>query len=69
LLRTRGGSNGKLGDEGGVGHDPIIWAIKVRVKKIMKIKHAVALDGHHTIFYMQQPTKNMRLQWRRDRTG
>ncbi len=55
---VRGGSNGKLGNEGGVGRYLIVWAVKVCNKKITKIKHVVALDGHHTIFYMQHPTKN-----------
>jgi hypothetical protein len=32
-LWVRGGSNGKLGDEGGVGRDPIAWAVKVSIKK------------------------------------
>ena len=32
--------------------------------KNTKIKYVVALDGHVTIIYMQQPTKNMRAaQW------
>jgi hypothetical protein len=30
---VRGGSYSKLGDEGGVGRDPIFWAIKVSDKK------------------------------------
>jgi hypothetical protein len=52
-----------------VGCDPIVWAVEVSIKQITKIKHVVALDSHHTIFYNQQPIKNMQTQGRRDRTG
>jgi hypothetical protein len=36
---------------------------KLSDAKNTKIKYAVALDGHVTIFHTQQPTKNMRAQW------
>ncbi len=49
----------------GVGHYPIVWAVKVSDKKITNIKHVAALDGRHVIFYTQQPTKNTRAQWKR----
>jgi hypothetical protein len=35
----------------------------LRDKKKTKITYVLALDGHVTIFHMQQPTKNTRAQW------
>jgi hypothetical protein len=53
-----------------VGWDVIIsFGPSKRATKNIEKKHVVAFDGHHTIFYTQQPTKNTRVQWRRDRTG
>jgi hypothetical protein len=51
----------------GVGHMGAVlflcsgWQIEQQQKNT-KIKYVVALDGHHLIFYMQQPTRNMQTQ-------
>ena len=46
----RGWGDGELGNKVGVGHYLIVWAVEVSDKKITKLKHVLALDGHHTIF-------------------
>ncbi len=42
---------------------------KLNDKEKSKIKYIVALDGRRPIKNTQQSTKNMRVQWGRDRTG
>ncbi len=51
------------------GRCTIIWGGKLSNKKI-KIKiYALALNSRRSIFEMQQPAKNKRAQWRRERWG
>jgi hypothetical protein len=40
-----------------------VWGGKLRDKKKSTIKYVVDLDGHVTIFHVQQPTKNMWAGW------
>ncbi len=38
-----------------------MWGGKLR--DVKNITYVVVLDGQVTIFHVQQPTKNMRMQW------